>query len=593
MLSQDLSFDTPYLGLEEEILSVSMAGESPLPPLQVPGAFVVGQGLPGDGLQNALSVPAWRDWIRHHGVSLPNQNNPRSTNSDDRITTLLPASTYTDTPELQQGFDLWLEEERSVQTYHYKEWKESLRMSYRNANSNHDTSDWLQLSERHAFWQAQGQLALWSALPDRKGPSSLQCIGSLAPGTVLKASEIYQWDGMNLLQRILPRSVPASPRSVTRERDKDYLPLNSLRDQRGTCLILKVEAPQRGYCLYSMDGYPFLLPGGLDELAPCWGQSASWYWKVTCPSGAFVREGLELTTRHLVTLPYGTVVHVLRQRVNQAGLPRLQIMAHIYDSMTKGYRHVQGWCSTALNPLSGQRGPILQPLPLPRPMVYRVVLPQGAVIRQDVELASAVVGHARCGSWVTVVASKFTDFPADRAVRRLRLAGGGWISARLNHAPPHDLAVVEIVGYDRAYDPDQPHWFHYQAQHQALGAQREPTNRDEPSMADATSLSQMEAANADAALSADGTTGSSPLSPVAHPSATYNTTPPKIDEQSVHPADKQCLCCLEYPRNATLVHGDTGHIVCCLHCARVLKAQGQKCPVCRMEIDAVIKHFFG
>ena len=53
-----------------------------------------------------------------------------------------------------------------------------------------------------------------------------------------------------------------------------------------------------------------------------------------------------------------------------------------------------------------------------------------------------------------------------------------------------------------------------------------------------------------------------------------------------------CLICLCEDRTATLVHGETGHICCCLVCARILKARGDGCPVCRLPIDLVVQHFW-
>ncbi|CAM9182104.1 unnamed protein product, partial [Sphacelaria rigidula] len=46
------------------------------------------------------------------------------------------------------------------------------------------------------------------------------------------------------------------------------------------------------------------------------------------------------------------------------------------------------------------------------------------------------------------------------------------------------------------------------------------------------------------------------------------------------------------PRTATIVHGEIGHIACCLECARILKARGDPCPVCRVAIDSVVQHFW-
>lgn len=53
-----------------------------------------------------------------------------------------------------------------------------------------------------------------------------------------------------------------------------------------------------------------------------------------------------------------------------------------------------------------------------------------------------------------------------------------------------------------------------------------------------------------------------------------------------------CVICLVQPRNASLVHGRTGHQVCCIGCAEKLKESKKKCPVCRRKIKLVVKNFF-
>ena len=53
-----------------------------------------------------------------------------------------------------------------------------------------------------------------------------------------------------------------------------------------------------------------------------------------------------------------------------------------------------------------------------------------------------------------------------------------------------------------------------------------------------------------------------------------------------------CVICLTQPRNASLVHGRTGHQVCCIGCAEKLKENKKKCPVCRKKIKLVVKNFF-
>jgi len=48
-----------------------------------------------------------------------------------------------------------------------------------------------------------------------------------------------------------------------------------------------------------------------------------------------------------------------------------------------------------------------------------------------------------------------------------------------------------------------------------------------------------------------------------------------------------CVVCLEMPRSATFVHGDSGHYCCCMQCAKRLSV----CPICRMPVDMLIRQF--
>ena len=54
-----------------------------------------------------------------------------------------------------------------------------------------------------------------------------------------------------------------------------------------------------------------------------------------------------------------------------------------------------------------------------------------------------------------------------------------------------------------------------------------------------------------------------------------------------------CVICMEFPREASINHGETGHWVCCLACAKELKRLGKSCPICRKEIDSVVRQFRG
>lgn len=56
--------------------------------------------------------------------------------------------------------------------------------------------------------------------------------------------------------------------------------------------------------------------------------------------------------------------------------------------------------------------------------------------------------------------------------------------------------------------------------------------------------------------------------------------------------DSQCCVCLERPRTAALVHGDSAHQCCCMQCAVMLQASRAPCPICRASIDRVIANVF-
>ena len=75
----------------------------------------------------------------------------------------------------------------------------------------------------------------------------------------------------------------------------------------------------------------------------------------------------------------------------------------------------------------------------------------------------------------------------------------------------------------------------------------------------------------------------------ASSSTTNMPTPPA--PSPAPPEETVCIICMDEPRNATLVHGDTGHVCCCLKCAQDLKTKGLACPMCRNPIDVVIRHF--
>ena len=50
-----------------------------------------------------------------------------------------------------------------------------------------------------------------------------------------------------------------------------------------------------------------------------------------------------------------------------------------------------------------------------------------------------------------------------------------------------------------------------------------------------------------------------------------------------------CLLCCHRTRNASLVHGRMGHLVCCYPCAKKLWKKQADCPVCRRKVEKIIK----
>ena len=162
---------------------------------------------------------------------------------------------------------------------------------------------------------------------------------------------------------------------------------------------------------------------------------------------------------------------------------------------------------------------------------------------------------------------------------------------RLNRPPPHDDLVVELVTVDGEFDPENPGLYHLNAQRAVLqqrAEQREQlrgrsgivsennnnNNNNNHTSSDLSSVDENE-------LSQD----------IDDHDEDHDDAKQKL---GASPNDDtfKCVVCLTSERNATIVHGETGHVVCCLVCARILKARGDNCPVCRLPIDIVIQQFY-
>lgn len=450
-----------------------------------------------------------------------------------------------------------------------------------------------------------------------------EVVGDLAPGTTVMGVEKF---------------VIVNEHVVKQDRQSR----ESQNVKEGTIEILKIESPIHGYVVYSVDGYPLIGPG----LPSNYAEPDVWFWRVTCTRGAFVRQGLELTSVHIATIPFGAFVRVKRKTINAMGLSRLQIEAILTEddsaldvpespksggftnallslSLRKNSsqnsqdckvrkKKITGWISESLNPLSGQTGPIVQPISLPVPALCRVILSDGAVIRQGVELSSSQIGHAPFGAVLSIVGRAYSQHPMDKCIQRLKLAGGGgWISVKLNRPPPGDnLHVIEQIGIDGSFDPKNAGFFHIEMRSHVLSE----CDANTPSPDDAvkrniatvrSSLQRLgsscissindEEDSCSTSSSNDGVLNSSVL-PALYRSgvADFGRTSSQISLKcgSKSRRDDLCLICLTEERNATIVHGETGHIACCLTCARLLKGRGDKCPVCRLPIDMIIQQFW-
>lgn len=414
-----------------------------------------------------------------------------------------------------------------------------------------------------------GYIAIFEEIPQLSEHSVVtgRRIGHLPPGSTVVATKLYTLDSETLdVVRVDAGSEDDKPQQPqipsigciqVLELQLNSNSLTKSDHSKDEDDDLRID--ETGYCVYSVHGYAFMVPG----IPTMYMDPKIWWWRVTCRVGAFLRQGLELSSDHHCTIPFGSFVQVTRKTVNRMGLSRLRVIAQ-YEGQT-----VEGWCSEFLNPLSGQRGHVVQPLPFPVPAIYRVTLEEGAVIREQIELSSRQIGHAPCGTLLTIIQRQFSEHPQDQCVERLKLAGrdSGWISVRLNQLPPHNRCVVELVGVDPRFDPNNPGDFHWDVLTEEYTRYQEEGGAPPRRTTSSGDISSVD----------DGTGSNS--SDDNYPRNTKTTSADKAKQESSKSkrhSTETCLICLTEERNATIVHGETGHIACCLICARILKARGDR-----------------
>ena len=439
------------------------------------------------------------------------------------------------------------------------------RNAYLNAESNSNPP-----YAKQRWWQRNGKLVVLESLPDLKceqneediNPWRPNILYELSPGTTVVGTEIIKITEKNC-------SLDAFSMITSSTTSKDI--------QGSIYEFLKIESPFSGFVLYRLNGYNYLGHG----LAGNYTDPMEWMWRVIFTDGAIVREGIDLSTDHLTTLSFGSLVPITAKTVNSLGLSRLKVeLPHMLDD---------GWVSESLNPLAGQRGKIIQPLPFPVPVLYKVILDQGAVIRKGIELSSPEVRTASYGTILKIIGRAFSNYPEARCVERLRLAGDeGWISLRLNLKPPRDKIVVEMVGLDGSFDPDNPGLYHINALVEVN--QRHLEDRDNNhSRAQQHSFEVLSASIClpndgsevkGNAASTDGNNENSLILKAKKKTSTKSQGTRRTMSGSKIGSDgkieEHCLICLTEERNATIIHEGTGHIACCLDCARILKGRGDK-----------------
>ena len=140
-----------------------------------------------------------------------------------------------------------------------------------------------------------------------------------------------------------------------------------------------------------------------------------------------------------------------------------------------------------------------------------------------------------------------------------------------------------------SFDPDNPAEFHFEIREKVMSQLQTISNTS----IEVKHQRQLSEINDDSGSDQEQTSSNnmqerSKYSAIVTSTNLFKNVLPSLDH--AHP--NRCLICLSEERTATIVHGETGHIACCLICARVLKARGDSCPVCREPIDTVIQHFW-
>mmetsp|Transcript_12890 Transcript_12890/g.31318 ORF Transcript_12890/g.31318 Transcript_12890/m.31318 type:complete len:526 (+) Transcript_12890:81-1658(+) len=332
----------------------------------------------------------------------------------DRITNIATVNGQRDSEPLdldEASIRQWERGCREVEINQRREWSDSLRhvpprlldhcmmatsavsSSTGERSNDNDTNDQDddeeedQSSYSLLWWQSHGKVAVLNDLPPKdptSGKVKRSVIAMLNSGSTIHATKIIHLDSSTLEPIEVPTlSMPSSsdsddPKTYPQGK-KGWIQMLELQIDPNVMSMkntdINIREATTGYAVLSLDGYPFLGPGSPSLYV----DPNQWVWRVTCPVGAFVRDGVELTTRHIDTIPYGSMINISKRCINNQGLSRLQAQQYVVEPSSDpgSYRRACGWISELLNPLSGQRGVVAQPLPFPVPALYKVTLTVG------------------------------------------------------------------------------------------------------------------------------------------------------------------------------------------------------------------------
>jgi hypothetical protein len=123
-----------------------------------------------------------------------------------------------------------------------------------------------------------------------------------------------------------------------------------------------------------------------------------------------------------------------------------------------------------------------------------------------------------------------------------------------------------------------------------------PSSNTEPSSRAPNAKYKSSFARASTAAAENSSTAAASTTFPLASSAPVDHDQPRSNEHSTFMAnsgskyeESACMICMSNIKNALLVHGDEGHLLCCMQCAAILR--GRPCPMCRKPVESIVRVF--